>query len=215
MVIQECINGVPVELETENYYFSRSGVDRGTLFMLQTVFGATDGTADAKAVSTEKVLDLGCGYGVVGIYVKKAFPDAWVVMLDVEEDAVKLSEQNLQRNGLEGVSVIRNDGLKAYPEREFSLILSNPPFHTDFSVAKEFIEDGFKALKTGGSMVMVTKRRTWYENKLKTVFGGVRVTEKDGYFVFVSEKRPRKPVRQMPAPAMSKKLARKMRRGKG
>lgn len=206
MVIQECINGINVEMETGDYYFSRSNVDHGTLFMLQTVFGNRDGAA----MPTEKVLDLGCGYGVVGIYVKKAFPDAQVVMSDVEEDAVKLSSENLRRNGIEGVSVIRNDGLKAFPECGFSMILSNPPFHTDFSVAKEFIEDGFKALKTGGSMVMVTKRRTWYENKLKAVFGGVRVTEKDGYFVFVSEKRPRKPAGQTPAPAMSKKLARKM-----
>ena len=54
---------------------------------------------------------------------------------------------------------------------------------------KHFIEKGFNRLIVGGKMVMVVKRRTWYENKLKAIFGGCRVTEKYGYFVFVAEKR--------------------------
>ena len=69
------------------------------------------------------------------------------------------------------------------------MILSNPPYHTDFSVAKRFIEDGFKRLKVGGKMLMVTKRLDWYRNKLTSVFGGAMVYQEDGYFVFISEKR--------------------------
>lgn len=59
----------------------------------------------------------------------------------------------------------------------------------DNSVAKAFIEDGYKHLALGGRLVMVTKRLTWYRNKLTSVFGGVRVFEEDGYYVFVAEKR--------------------------
>ncbi|NCU26429.1 methyltransferase, partial [Candidatus Nomurabacteria bacterium] len=71
----------------------------------------------------------------------------------------------------------------------YTLILSNPPYHTDFSVAKHFIEKGFNRLVLGGRMVMVTKRRDWYRNKFIAVFGGVSIREKDGYFVFAAEKR--------------------------
>ena len=56
-------------------------------------------------------------------------------------------------------------------------------------MAKKFIEKGFNRLRVGGRMLMVTKRRDWYLNKLRAIFGGVRVREIDGYFVFVAEKR--------------------------
>ena len=52
-----------------------------------------------------------------------------------------------------------------------------------------FIEKGFNRLKIGGRMVMVTKRRDWYRNKLIAIFGGVKVREIDGYFVFEAERR--------------------------
>lgn len=67
----------------------------------------------------------------------------------------------------------QSDGLKNIPEAGFTLILSNPPYHTDFSVAKEFIEDGFCKLLVGGKMLMVTKRLDWYRNRLSAVFGGI------------------------------------------
>lgn len=67
--------------------------------------------------------------------------------------------------------------------------LSNPPYHTDFRVAKHFIEKGFNRLAIGGKMVMVTKRRDWYKRKLIAIFGGVQIREVDGYYVFLSEKR--------------------------
>ena len=91
------------------------------------------------------------------------------------------------------------------------MILSNPPYHTDFAVAKGFIEDGFKKLLVGGKMVMVTKRLDWYRNKLSSVFGGVTVKEKDGYYVFLAEKRGnRKPKKEKKnEQVMSKKLQRK------
>ena len=64
--------------------------------------------------------------------------------------------------------------------------------------------------RVGGRLYMVTKRRDWYENRLRATFGGVRVTEAGGYFVFVAEKRgDRPPTKQKPAPQLSKKLARK------
>ena len=56
-------------------------------------------------------------------------------------------------------------------------------------MAKGFIEDGYKTLVPDGKLIMVTKRLTWYKNKLTSVFGGVKVFEQDGYYVFVAEKR--------------------------
>ncbi len=200
MLIKEEINGIEIICETGEYYFSPTRVDLGTRFMLETV----------PVREGDKVLDLGCGYGVVGIYAAKRLGGDHVVMCDILEDAVALATDNLARNGITGARVLQSDGLKAVEDRDFTLIYSNPPYHTDFSVAKAFIEDGFRKLAVGGRMVMVTKRLDWYRNKLKSVFGGVKVFEAEDYYIFLSEKRAarvEKPKKN--TQTMSKKLQRK------
>ena len=159
----------------------------------------------------DNVLDLGCGCGVVGICAAKQIGPERVWMCDISENAVRLSGQNAKANGVGTVTIRQSDGLKEISENGFTLILSNPPYHTDFAVAKEFIEDGFKKLALGGRLVMVTKRLDWYRNKLSSVFGGVTVKEQDGYYVFLAEKRDnRKPKKEKKnLQVMSKKLQRK------
>ena len=200
MTVNEEINGIDITCETGEYYFSPNRVDRGTRLMLETV----------PVREGDKVLDLGCGYGVVGIYAAKQLGGDRVVMCDILEDAVALATDNLARNGITGARVLQSDGLKSVEDRDFTLIYSNPPYHTDFSVAKAFIEDSFRKLAVGGRMVMVTKRLDWYKNKLTSVFGGVKVFEKEDYYIFLSEKRAarvEKPKKN--TQTMSKKLQRK------
>lgn len=169
-----------------------------------------------QVAAEDKVLDLGCGYGVVGISIAKLIGEERVVMSDVSEEALELTNANLVRNGLNDVRVVKSNGLKEIPDNDFTLILSNPPYHTDFSVAKAFIEDGYKHLAYGGKLIMVTKRLTWYRNKLATVFGGVKVFEQDGYYVFVAEKRKGKRImREQKKQMLSKKLMRKYGKVKG
>jgi len=195
------IDDVVMDFLTETEVFSPHGADRGTLAMLSVV----------KFEKQDKVLDLGCGYGLVGIWAAKQIGVEQVVMCDVSETAVTVARKNCERNGVE-VAVYQSDGLKDLPqELQFTKILSNPPYHEDFSVPKGFIELGYKQLALGGIMYMVTKRKDWYYNKLKAVFGGVRVKEIDGYYVFTAEKRERKPVeKKKNEQIMSKKLQRKM-----
>ena len=166
-------------LETGNYYFSPGRIDKGTLFLLSKV----------QVTGEDKVLDLGCGYGVAGIAVAKVIGGKHVVMSDISEEAVALTNANLERNGIFNARVSKSNSLKEIPDKDVTVILSNPPYHTDFSVAKSFIEDGHKRLVPGGKLMMVTKRLTWYKNKLSAVFGGVKVWEQDGYYVFIAEKR--------------------------
>jgi len=201
MLIKEQVQRVELVLQTNEEVFSPTAVDKGTKAMLSFV----------EFKEGDKVLDLGCGCGVVGICAAKQIGADKVVMCDVSENAVLLSKQNAEANGVGAVIIRQSDGLKEISETGFTLILSNPPYHTDFAVAKGFIEDGFKKLAIGGKMVMVTKRLDWYRNKLSSVFGGVTVKEKDGYYVFIAEKRGnRKPKKEKKnEQVMSKKLQRK------
>ena len=164
---------------TSKEVFSPQNIDRGTLAMLSTVVFRKKG----------KVLDLGCGYGIVGILSAKIVGGANVVMTDIDEGAVTLARENSALNKVEGIKVYQGDGFKNINEKDFTLILSNPPYHADFSVPKEFIEKGFNRLTLGGRMFMVTKRKDWYKNKFISIFGGVKITEIDGYFIFMSEKK--------------------------
>lgn len=179
MLVNAVIKGFELEFETSDCVFSPRRIDAGTMAMLSC----------SEFAQGQKVLDLGCGYGVVGITAAKFTSPANVYMVDVEPEAVELSRKNAFKNGVEGVNVILSDGFEALDETGFDCILSNPPYHTDFAVAKRFIEKGFNRLKLGGKMYMVTKRKDWYKNKMISVFGGVRIHETEGYYVFEAEKR--------------------------
>lgn len=173
------LNSVDLTFETHPALFSPQHIDTGTLAMLSCV----------SFQENDKVLDLGCGYGVVGILAAKLIGADKVVMVDDDERAVTYAQKNAERNQVPGIAVYRSDGLKDIDDAGFTLILSNPPYHADFSVAKAFIEKGFNRLALHGRMVMVTKRDTWYRNRLAAIFGGVRVAQVEGYFVFTAEKR--------------------------
>lgn len=194
------IKSVALKFQTDATIFSPKAIDSGTLAMLSVVDFST----------ADKVLDLGCGYGVVGILASKLIGGKNVIMCDISEKAVEYAKINAELNQVSDVDIRVSDGFKNIPNKDFTVILSNPPYHTDFSVAKHFIEAGFHRLIVGGRMVMVTKRLEWYKNKLSAVFGGVKVYDINGYYVFVAEKR-KKAVKgkEKKANKLSKKLQRK------
>lgn len=173
------IKEVDLKFETEASIFSPNSIDTGTLAMLSVI----------DFFPNDKVLDLGCGYGAVGILAGKLIGEENVVMCDISEQAIEYAKINAVLNGVSNISIILSDGYNNIEEKDFTVILSNPPYHADFSVPKKFIEIGFEKLAIGGKLVMVTKRLDWYKNKLTSIFGGVNVLEINGYYVFVSEKR--------------------------
>lgn len=179
MAINVNILGEQISLETQKGLFSPEHADRGTLAMLSTI----------DFQPGMRVMDLGCGCGIVGILAAKKCGAENVVMSDVDPNAVEMAKKNAEANGVGGVKAVLSNGFDNVDEAGFDLILSNPPYQTDFAVAKRFIEKGFNRLKLSGRMVMVTKRLDWYRNKLKGVFGGVKVQEIDGYYVFTAERR--------------------------
>lgn len=173
------IKDIEMKFETSLQLFSPKGIDAGTLAMLSV----------AEFHKDDKVLDLGCGYGIVGILAAKLIGADKVTMCDSSPAAVEFAAKNAALNRVEGVRTVISNGFMDIDDKDYAIILSNPPYHTDFSVAKEFIEKGFNRLKLGGRIMMVTKREDWYKNKLTSIFGGVRVWHIDGYCVFMSVKK--------------------------
>ncbi len=196
------INGIQLKFHTENTLFSPNHIDNGTIAMLSQV----------EIQAGQKVLDLGCGYGVVGIYAAHFTEEMNVTMTDVNPTAIEFAAKNAVQNGKASIHILQSNGFQNISEQEFDLILSNPPYHADFQVPKHFIEDGLCHLKYGGKMVMVTKRYQWYKNKLEAVFGGVKVIEENGYYIFIAEKRNRFKKQRKQKRELSKKLERKYKK---
>lgn len=199
-MISATIKNVDLEFETDEALFSPRGIDAGTMSMLSVV----------DFLPGDKVLDLGCGYGVVGILAAKLIGEENVIMCDISEQAVDFAKRNAGLNGVPDIDIRLSRDYDQVEENDFTLILSNPPYHADFSVPKRFIELGFKKLVLGGKMIMVTKRLDWYKNKLISVFGGVTIYRINEYFVFVAEKRSQTVKKKKKVKAgLSRKLQRK------
>jgi 16S rRNA (guanine1207-N2)-methyltransferase len=179
LVLPSANGDIRMTLETRHGIFSPQKADEGTLAMLSTV----------TLKPGETLLDLGCGSGMVAIWAASQVGGENVSMLDVDPEAVEVAKNNANNNGFGNIRAFCSDGFANYTMKELDWILSNPPYHADFRVPKLFIEKGFNRLKTGGRMVMVTKRELWYKNKFITVFGGVQITRIGDYFVFTAEKR--------------------------
>lgn len=173
------IKNIKLQFKTSTELFSPKDIDKGTLSMLSVVDFSED----------DKILDLGCGYGVVGILAAKSIGANNVVMVDKVNLAVDYSRENAKLNEVQDVKIYQSDGFENITDKDFTLILSNPPYHADFTVPKEFIEKGFNRLSVGGKLYMVTKRKDWYKNKFISIFGGVKIWEIEDYFVFMAVKK--------------------------
>ena len=173
------IGGREFSFETAPSLFSPNGLDAGTAAML----------GHAALKPGDKVLDLGCGYGPVGVYAATITEPASVWLVDIDPVAVDYAVRNLRRNGLEGATALISDGFDDLRETGFTAILCNPPYHVDFSVPKRLIEKAFNRLTIGGRLLMVTKREAWYRNKLTSIFGGTKIQRDAGYCVFEATKR--------------------------
>ena len=177
-LILQTVLGVELRFETSPTLFSPRELDEGSLALLSQV----------SIEQGDKVLDLGCGYGLLGIFAAKFTRPEAVFLLDRDEAAIDCAKRNIVLNGVEGAVCAVSEGFHDFHEAGFTKILCNPPYHADFSVARHFIEKGFNRLAVGGTMWMVTKRGPWYRNKLRAIFGSVRVHSVRSYLVFEARK---------------------------
>jgi 16S rRNA G1207 methylase RsmC len=137
-----------------------------------------------------KVLDLGCGYGPVGIAVAKAYPSSTVVLTDINKRAAKLARMNKKLDKLSNVSVVQGDMYEKVPGL-FDTILLNPPQTAGKEICFKMIELAPKFLKKNGLMQVVARHNKGGKHlaeKMKSVFGNVKeISKKSGYRIYLSK----------------------------
>ncbi|MEU1177904.1 methyltransferase [Streptomyces sp. NPDC005820] len=159
--------------------FCADRLDIGTRFFL-THLPATEGT--------RRVVDLGCGNGIVGTAVALANPEAEVLFTDESFQAVASAEATFKANGVPGHAEFRvGDGLTGVPDGSVDVVLNNPPFHshqaTTDATAWRMFTGARRVLRPGGELWVVGNRHLGYHVKLKRLFGNCRLVAGDPKFV--------------------------------
>lgn len=159
--------------------FCADRLDIGTRFFLQHL-------PDTKG--TRRVVDLGCGNGVVGTAVALANPEAEVLFVDESFQAVASAEATYKANGVPGHAEFRvGDGLAGVPAGSVDLVLTNPPFHshqaTTDATAWRMFSGARRALGPGGELWVIGNRHLGYHAKLRRLFGNSRLVAGNPKFV--------------------------------
>ncbi|MCC3779822.1 methyltransferase [Streptomyces sp. UNOB3_S3] len=137
----------------------------------------------------ERVVDLGCGNGVVGTAAALANPEAELLFTDESHQAVASAEATFRENaGPDAVATFRvGDGLEGVPASSVDLVLNNPPFHshqaTTDTAARRMFAGARDALRPGGELWVVGNRHLGYHVRLRRLFGGCEVVASDPKFV--------------------------------
>ena len=139
---------------TDAGVFSRDGLDRGTELLL-----------DALPPLKGRVLDLGCGWGAVGVALGKRYPELDIVMTDINSRAVGLARRNLAENGV-SATVLQGDGFAAV-EGRFDAIVTNPPIRAGKAVIYGLFARAREFLRPGGALYVVIRKQQGAPSALK------------------------------------------------
>ena len=156
---------------TDNGVFSKNHVDIATSFLMKTIYGEIRG----------EVLDVGCGYGVIGITAAKNSNVSSVTMLDVNRRALELAKRNSEKNKVaEKVKIIESDGFEKITEK-YDVIITNPPIRAGKCVIYKMYEDAKEHLNDGGTLYLVINKKHGAPSTisfLNTLFGNCEVLDK-------------------------------------
>lgn len=165
---------------TSNSVFSKTAVDFGTMVMLET-FVANEGGFIGS------ILDLGCGYGPVGVILAKTMGDVKITMVDINERAVKLSALNGEENkALDKLKIFQSNIFESI-EENFDRILTNPPIRAGKETVYTFFDGAYEHLNDGGKLYVVIQKKQGAKSsidKLTSLFGNCETLyKKSGYFI--------------------------------
>lgn len=136
-----------------------------------------------------RFLDVGCGYGAIGLFAAALNESAEVTMLDVNERAVALAQENARRNQLDRVHIIQSDVFEQLQaDDKFTMIVTNPPIRAGKQIVHRMYEEAYERLDDGGELWVVIQKKQGAEStqqKLRSLYTEVEeITKAKGYRVY-------------------------------
>jgi 16S rRNA (guanine1207-N2)-methyltransferase len=180
--LQATLRGKDFTFITDAGVFSKKAIDFGSQLLIQSMDIARD----------HRVLDVGCGYGPIGLSAASLADLGTVTMLDINERAIQLSQDNANRNGLANVNIIQSDLLDKVKGQYFDRILTNPPIRAGKDIVHRIFAEAYSALVSRGQLWIVIQKKQGAPSaftKLQEIFGDVQEVTKDkGYRIFKATK---------------------------
>ena len=169
----------PVAFETDAGVFSKGELDEGTRVLLE-----------ALPPLHGRALDLGCGWGAVGVLLGKKYPDVSLLMADVNERAVALAAKNLARNGVKNARAVESDVYENV-DGTFDFIVTNPPIRAGKAVIYSMFDGARDRLSPGGRLYVVIRKQQGAPSALRhmqELYASARVIAREkGFWVIECE----------------------------
>lgn len=169
----EC--GISLRFYTDAGVFSRDGLDRGTALMIEGI-----------PPLSGRVLDMGCGWGALGLFLKAKNPAIELTCADINARAVELTQKNAALNAL-GCAVKQSDGFAAI-EGRFDAIVTNPPIRAGKKVIYSIFEGARAHLTEGGALYIVIQTKQGADSALKFlrgIYSEVEIIDRSGGFKLI------------------------------
>ncbi len=181
--VEFMIDGRVITLQSDNGVFSKDKIDEGTFAFLKVIVPLR---------LSGKILDIGCGYGPIGLTIALTSPEARVDLADVNTRALALCEKNAKLLGLsQRVTVLQSDVYKNI-EGTYDSIVVNPPIRAGKVVTYAMYEGAFTHLIDGGSLFLVIRKNQGAPSASKyieSIFGNINLLKKDkGYYIYQATK---------------------------
>lgn len=179
-IIDYQINNIDLKFTTDAGVFSKMRVDYGSGVLIKQM-------AEVDFPSSN-ILDVGAGYGPIGLFAAKFWPEQTVDLVDVNERGLNLVAQNAEVNGITNVNIYKSDVYDEVPsERKFGLIVTNPPIRAGKKVVSSILAGAKDHLVEDGVLLVVIQKKQGEPSArklLKETFGNCTILIRDkGYYV--------------------------------
>jgi 16S rRNA (guanine1207-N2)-methyltransferase len=174
--------GHNVTFISDNGVFSKQRIDYGSRVLLDTI-----------QINDEKsLLDVGCGYGTLGVSLKVMNPKLKVTMVDINERAVLLANKAIHINKLTDIEAIQSY-IYENVNGTYDIVISNPPIRAGKKVVFEILEKAYDHLNEGGYLMIVIQKKQGApsaKKKMEEIFNNCEIVNKDkGYYILKSVKK--------------------------
>jgi 16S rRNA (guanine1207-N2)-methyltransferase len=182
--VQATLRGRRWSLHTVRGVFATRGVDQGTEVLIDSM----------RIGERDRVLDLGCGYGVVGLVAAALAPRGLVWLVDVNTRAAAVAAENARANGIRNAAVAVGDAATAFSDASFDVVVTNPPIRAGRAVVAQFIDEAWRVLCSDGRFYLVARTAQGARTLARLIaerFGNVtQVALRGGYRVYEAVRVP-------------------------
>ena len=160
------LRGFDLTFNTTWGTFSPRNIDEGSIMLLDRI----------EVNENDDCLDLGCGYGPIGITMAKLAPNGHTTLLDRDFIAVEYSNKNIQQNNINNATALLSNGFAQIRDKKFDVIASNIPAKVGNEMLTLFLHDAYQQMNSGGRLyvVTITGLRKYMERNFKEVFGNYK-----------------------------------------